>query len=95
MSEIVAAKLDESNRVIDLIVSSAEWAAQTYGGTWIQFDRDEVGENYPAHDDLWDPKKKVFVKNSSVADQVSQTESVKAKLAALGLTDEEIKALIG
>lgn len=66
MSEIVAAKLSEDNSVEQLIVGSAEWASIRLGGTWIEFDREAVGDNYPNLGDTWDAGNQTFIKKPLV-----------------------------
>jgi hypothetical protein len=62
MSEIVAAKLSEDNCVVELIVASAEWASNRLGGTWIEFERESIGDNYPNTGDTWDSENQTFIK---------------------------------
>lgn len=98
MIERCAAKVNDDGIVLELIVGEAEWATEFLGGTWIQCERDyddPENDTYPNLGDKWDAKKEVFVKSNAAAEQFAKMESAKAKLAALGLTDEEIKALIG
>lgn len=66
MSEIVAAKLADDNSVEQLIVGSAEWASSRLGGTWVEFDREAVGDNYPSLGDTWDSVNQTFIKKPFV-----------------------------
>lgn len=98
MIERCAAKITDDGIVVELIVGEADWATEVLGGTWIQCERnydDPENDTCPNIGDKWDAKKQVFIKSNAAADQVAKMESAKAKLLALGLTDEEIKALVG
>lgn len=67
MSEIVAAKLSQDNLVEELVLGSAEWASANLGGTWVSFDREAVGDNYPGLGDTWDSVNQTFIKKPFVA----------------------------
>jgi len=62
MGEIVAAKLSQDNSVEDLIVASSDWASSNLGGTWIEFERESIGDNYPSFGDVWDSENQTFIK---------------------------------
>jgi len=66
MSEIVAAKLSQDNLVEELVLGSAEWASANLGGTWVSFDREAIGDNYPNLGDTWDSVNQTFIKQPLV-----------------------------
>lgn len=98
MIERCAAKVNDDGVVIELIVGEAEWATEFLGGTWLPCERnydDPDNDNYPTLGDKWDAKKKKFVPTVDVAAQVAARESGIAKLEAVGLTADEIRAILG
>jgi hypothetical protein len=66
MIEKVAAKLDENNIVLELIVGEAEWATQMLGGRWVQAFRGDETKTYPTFGDLWDEQTNDFIHKETV-----------------------------
>ena len=98
MIERCAAKINDDGIVLELIVGEADWAIENLGGSWIQCERDYddlENDGCPNVGDKWDAKKGIFISSNNLVEQIAKIESAKAKLATLGLSDEEIKALLG
>lgn len=92
MKETVAAKID-GGKVVEVIVGEASWAVENLGGEWVQVEADyDNPESLPGIGDSYGPDG--FTRSNLISETLAARESAVSKLASVGLTADEVKALL-